>query len=108
MPPIHIVLEISIIISVEMEHKCSSFLYIEHMAQHDQNMPCKISFLFGQLLLCFFIVVAFFLLLMSLNISLFSFINGFNSNWFICVGFINTNLFLSSHTCTKLHIKLSH
>jgi hypothetical protein len=39
MPPNHVVVEISIIISVEMEHKCSSFLYIEHVAQHDQNTP---------------------------------------------------------------------
>jgi hypothetical protein len=39
MPPKHIVVEVSIIISVEIEHKCSSFLYIEHVAQHDQNTP---------------------------------------------------------------------
>jgi hypothetical protein len=53
----------------------------------------------------FFIAAALFLLLMPLNVSLFSFVTGFNSNWFICVGFVNLSLFLSSHTCTKLHMK---
>jgi hypothetical protein len=63
-------------------------------------------FLFGQFLLCFFITAARFLLLMPLNVSLFSFMTEFNSNWFICVGFTNPSLFWSSHTCIKLHIKI--
>jgi hypothetical protein len=53
-----------------------------------------------------FIVVACILLLMSLNVSLFSFMTRFNSNWFVCVGFINPSLFLLSHTCTELHMKI--
>jgi hypothetical protein len=53
----------------------------------------------------FFIVVARFLLLMPLNVSLFSFMTGFNYNWFICVGFTYPSLFLSSATCIKLHMK---
>jgi hypothetical protein len=46
-----------------------------------------------------------FLVTHDLNVSLFSFMTGFNSNWFICVGFINSSMFLSSHACTKLHMK---
>jgi hypothetical protein len=38
----------------------------------------------------FFIAAAHFLLLIPLNISLFSFMTEFNSNWFICVGFIES------------------
>jgi hypothetical protein len=62
--------------------------------------------LFSFVIFCaFFIAAALFLLLMPLNISLFSFMTGFNSNWFICVEFINPSLFLSSHMCIKLHMK---
>jgi hypothetical protein len=64
-------------------------------------------FLFSSVSFCcaFYIAVACFLLLMPLNVSLFSFISGLNSNWFICVGFTNLSLFLSSHICIKLHMK---
>jgi hypothetical protein len=52
----------------------------------------------------FFIAMALLFLLMSLNMSLFSFMTGFNSNWFIYEGFIKPSLFLSSATCTKVHM----
>jgi hypothetical protein len=55
----------------------------------------------------FFIVVALFFLLMPLNMSLFSFMIGFNSNWFICMGFINPNLFSLPATCTKVHMMVN-
>jgi hypothetical protein len=53
--------------------------------------------LFSLLSFCaaFFIDAARFLVLMPLNVLLFSFITGFNSNWFIYVGFTNSSLFLS-------------
>jgi hypothetical protein len=41
-----------------------------------------------------------------LNMSLFSFMTGFNSNWFICVGFINESQFSSSAMCTKVHMRV--
>jgi hypothetical protein len=56
------------------------------------------------LVVLFFIAVALFFLLIPLNISLFLFITGFNSNWFICVGFRNPSLFSSSHVYTKVHM----
>jgi hypothetical protein len=62
-------------------------------------------FLWSVFVVPFFIAAVLFLLLMPLNISLLSFMTGFNSNWFICVEFINSSLLSSSHTCTKLHMK---
>jgi hypothetical protein len=60
----------------------------------------------------FFIAVALFFLLMPLNVLLFSFMTGFNSNWFICVGFINLSLFLvtcvQSSACDGHHTNVEH
>jgi hypothetical protein len=52
----------------------------------------------------FFIAAPLFFLLLPLNVSLFSFMAGFNSNWFICVGLRNLSLFSSSHVYTKVHM----
>jgi hypothetical protein len=53
----------------------------------------------------FFIVAVRFLLLIPLNVSLFSFVTEFNSNLFIWVGFTNPSLFWSSLTSIKVHMK---
>jgi hypothetical protein len=43
MPPKNITTRIYEIISGEMENKCSASLYIEHVAQYDQNTPFQRS-----------------------------------------------------------------